>query len=55
MTVDRYIGDGMLIFFGDAEPEPADPSERESQVDKYAAAAVTAGIEMQLKMQELNR
>ena len=42
-TVDKYIGDGMMVFFGDPEPTP-----------DHALRSVQAAIEMQKKAGELN-
>jgi adenylate cyclase len=42
-TVDKYIGDGMMVFFGDPEPAP-----------DHALRSVQAAIEMQNKARELS-
>ncbi|MGA3117950.1 MAG: adenylate/guanylate cyclase domain-containing protein [Syntrophobacteraceae bacterium] len=42
-TVDKYIGDGMMVFFGDPEPAP-----------DHALRSVQAAIGMQNKARELN-
>ncbi len=42
-TVDKYIGDGMMVFFGDPEPAP-----------DHALRSVRAAIEMQNKARELS-
>jgi adenylate cyclase len=41
-TVDKYIGDGLMVFFGDPEPQP-----------DHALRCVHAAIEMQKKTGEL--
>jgi adenylate cyclase len=41
-TVDKYIGDGLMVFFGDPEPQP-----------DHALRCVHAAIEMQKKTAEL--
>lgn len=41
-TVDKYIGDGLMVFFGDPEPQP-----------DHALRCVRAAIEMQKKTAEL--
>lgn len=43
-TVDKYIGDGLMVFFGDPEPLP-----------DHALQAVRAASAMQQKVRELNR
>ena len=53
-TLDKYMGDGIMAFFGDAEPEGGGEAVEESRVERHAAAAVRAGLAMQEKMSELN-
>jgi adenylate cyclase len=43
-TVDKYIGDGLMVFFGDPEPAP-----------DHALRAVQAAVEMQKKAAELSQ
>lgn len=41
-TVDKYIGDGLMVFFGDPEPQP-----------DHALRCVLAAVDMQKKVREL--
>ena len=53
-TLDKYMGDGIMAFFGDAEPEEGEADEEEKRVERHAANAVRAGLAMQKKMARLN-
>lgn len=53
-TLDKYMGDGIMAFFGDAEPEGGGDAAEEERVERHAANAVRAGLTMQKKMTELN-
>ena len=53
-TLDKYMGDGILAFFGDGEPDEGGPNAEE-RVERQAANAVLAGIAIQKRMVELNQ
>jgi adenylate cyclase len=53
-TLNKYMGDGIMAFFGDAEAEGGGETDKEERVGHHAANAVRTGMAMQKKMGELN-
>jgi adenylate cyclase len=53
-TLDKYMGDGILAFFGDAEPDGGGDAIEEERVRRHAANAVRAGAAMQRALGALN-
>jgi adenylate cyclase len=53
-TLDKYTGDEVMAFFGDAEPEGGGDEAEEARVQRHATNAVRAGLAIQIKMRELN-
>lgn len=53
-TLEKYTGDEVMAFFGDAEPEGGTDEAEEARVARHAANAVRAGVAIQNKMGELN-
>jgi adenylate cyclase len=53
-TLDKYMGDGIMAFYGDAEPEGDGEAAEENRVEHNAANAVRTALAMQKKMAELN-
>jgi len=53
-TLEKYTGDEVMAFFGDAEPEDGGPEQEEARVERQAANAVRAGLAIQQEMRALN-
>jgi adenylate cyclase len=53
-TLEKYTGDEVMAFFGDAEPEDGNEQEEYARVARHAANAVRAGLAIQQAMQRLN-
>lgn len=53
-TLDKYMGDGILAFFGDADVEGGTEEDEATRVADHAANAVRAGLAMQAAMRSLN-
>jgi adenylate cyclase len=53
-TLDKYTGDEIMAFFGDADPDGGDDDRERVRVERRAANAVRAGLAIQRAMWELN-
>lgn len=53
-TLEKYTGDEVMAFFGDAEPIGGNDDDEESRVTRQAANAVRAGLAVQQGMAALN-
>lgn len=53
-TLDKYMGDGILAFFGDAEPHGGGEDAEEARVECHAGQAVRGGLAMQRTIADLN-
>lgn len=53
-TMEKYTGDEVMAFFGDAEPEDGGAEQEETRVARQAANAVRAGLAIQREMRALN-
>jgi len=53
-TLEKYTGDEVMAFFGDAEPVGGPDGDEEARVARQAANAVQAGIALQQQMAALN-
>lgn len=53
-TLEKYTGDEVMAFFGDAEPVGGTDGDEEARVARQAANAVRAGLAIQQRMALLN-
>ncbi len=53
-TLEKYTGDEIMGFFGDAEPDGGGDEAEEARVERHAANAVRAALAIQRRLGELN-